>query len=30
MEDFGGNVTVFKAYKWRYSDFIVIKLTAAT
>ena len=26
--DFDGDVAAFNAYKWRYSDVIVIKLTA--
>jgi len=30
QEDFSGNIAVFNVYKWRHSDVIVIKLTAAT
>jgi len=29
-DDFSGNVTIFNVYKWRHSDAIIIKLTAAT
>jgi len=29
QENFSGNVAVFNVYKWRHTDVIIIKLTAA-